>query len=361
MSGVQLIFRYIIFFRLTHEEKRFTEAFAPVAAQMSRGSKLYFAEKAADFPEYDRAHLIVTGSDLTPGDEDELYHSGFSRVVEWGMFREKFSDLLSIRIPVQTGRVLLAFLEPLIERRLAAVFELYGIEVDTVSEVSQFNEMLYHEPDYLVFDVDPETEISRDKILRKVDIWQCANSHVAVSCIKDFSKGSLFSDVSSSLKKITPVLLNAREYMLFISRYLFRYNLNKIWELDTAGLESPDEKKMMRKKFSFSKPLRNSRRKYEAGGNFREFVPAGQLANLNEHLQNLHLRRSLFLWLEDYLASAEEMNNRASFSFINGRSEEADSFVKLTENEAPAEEKKVSAQFSGNFTLPEIRTAGGPR
>lgn len=271
--------------------------------------------------------LVV--SDLDPATElgALLFYHGVAWMLSWENFVQYFSRIFYLKKNSDAPQVCLTFLESSLEKLLHDVFLLYGFQVHVANDKATLekhilpilkNETLFHRSiDYFVFDIDgmgSSKKNKRDQIINNFRRLVKSNPYIAVSLVKNFSRGSVYDDIVHKIKEINNVILDAEEYSLFILQHLQAYRYAQFFSLQ----ESPallfsnldNKSKVTKKKFSLS--LRDGKTAYSF-----YMDKKNRKANFTgKDREQLFLRKQLTNWLKTYIQFNEEKKRRGSFTFV---------------------------------------------
>lgn len=286
------------------------------------------------------AHLepqTLVVSDLDPAQKigEQLFSKGVSYFLSWENFLQYFSNLFSLQTFSQSPVVCLTFIEPSFANVLRGLFSLYGFEVcvandfQTAKKILKMNTPLDKKADkdfsvdYFIFNLDgmPNQKKEYEQLLKDFRQMVKLNSSVAVSLVKDFSKGSLYEDILSKIKEINNILLTKEEYILFILRYLQEFRSYELFaqtfhQLDSEWLVRRKQKPYLDKK-RFSLLLRDGKSLYN---NFSQTANVEKKKRIwleHHNAMNQLLLRKLFSdWLNTYFEFTDEKRKRGSFTFV---------------------------------------------
>ena len=324
--------------------------------------------------------LIVLDNDLLHSNQDRgilyntLYKKGIPLCIPWDKLLRFFPQILKSKTVVCSGEVVLMFLPNHFKNLLRGLFRLYGFNVKTIDTASQLEQLEKQEYLHLVFDQDlsnvfrnnPRKGLLREESIQKIKKISTLNSNMSIFVVKDFQQGSLFDDITSSVKDICNLLLSYEEYLIFIKHFLHHAATNSFVSGGKKFLEDSSRwrylgwnrlhnpKKIYSELFEDSSGLRSASMREE-----------GTWLNLDDLLQ-LELNLLFVAWLDDHLAYSEESKNRASFRFIETGGEEGDAptgispFDSSNKSSVPFHNSKVAPQTRLILpNEPEIRE-GGP-
>lgn len=289
--------------------------------------ELYLVESEAKMLEsVDAGSMVISFGPAKGRLGNLLYSAGVPFHITFSKFRKIWPDIYRKKRVLLPGIFILAYLPPNIEKIAAAMVMLYGYDVIRVQHYNELTKAIKNAgPIHLVFDQDmptlknKQTGDNRETIFRAIKAAQKTNPRFSVSVIKDFDQGSLFEDLGSSVKEITPGLFSPEEFLSFFRSILFDYHYEKIGRqkreansqlinLSPYGqTKAPLFAHLMDLKrcFHFSESEQRHRLALNREKNFFE-------------IQDLFYRDSLLSWMDDVF-SREDVENkieRSAFMFF---------------------------------------------
>lgn len=289
---------------------------------------IYVNSRESMAERFESESLILTEGKHSYDFLNTIFHLGATKHMDVERFLRDRFDMAHAGRLVSFASVVLAFMHPVLERMLTSLFRTAGFLVYPAHSLSELQKYLKDEKGYVVLDVDfsgAGVSASRLPILRaavnKHLSWAKKQfSKVSVTAIKDFSQGSLFDDISSSVKEFSNLMLSPSEYILFLRDYLFQIQAEKI-EADYAhyfkeGGRNPREAHLL-------EPGIYMRNMQTAFGNTKEnpFIRHKQAwEHYQKELHYLSLRNRLSDWMGELLLNhktAEEGFERGSFQFLS--------------------------------------------
>lgn len=352
----------IIFYKLTGPQTGIVQSLMQVKNSLGGREKWIITDCEEDIKAFASAHTIMVSDESSRAKLGSMmYQVGISRYLSFDDFVSFFPDIYKLSVSNQSGKVVLAFLTESYTALLSGIFSDYGYETIVVNSSEQLQQALKQNIAYLVIDQDmPNWDTNkriRENIFKMLLDQRVRDPHFAVSVIKDFSVGSLYDDVLSSIKKVANLMLSPEEYLVFLTRFLRQYGVEKL-KIRFRNLPQPADihetiagtKKTMKKSMSLF--LRNGKRIYNhiASEEHPDLLKYQQ-TYINEY-HNLDRRASLFEWLEDFLDHGEEKNNRASFSFVKGNASSPELVSSANVKSEPLKKRMVVPQVTPVTALP---------
>ena len=369
--SVQII-KNIVFYKLS--DKQLKSALAIQNVIKSYDIKINLSFDSSEFI----AKENLNGSALLVSNEDHanelfplMFEQGAPFFVPWEKFKASYYDILKLRKIKSSFSVILAFLPPVLNNTLDSIFKLYGYNVIVTDNFTDLQKSVSADASYIVLNQDlnllPKTTgkpaPKKEAILRYLKSVKVENQDIGISVIKDFNQGSLFDDISSSVKTICNLLLSPEEYILFIKRFLYEYTLKKIldfYEIEnsTDSIRFLETGKIKNDKM-FIKLLKDNKKIYkeiiDRTENSKVKTENAVFEQYCEDLKSLQLKNSLLKWIPKYFNRSEDKKNRASFSFIDESAASLDKFIQLTsKGKEKPRENKTSTPVSRSIDFPDL-------
>ena len=359
------VLKSLILFQPSKQESKFIFTLLNTMPYKSSTIDIYIARNNTDIEQnikQDPSAIIILCKDVSFTFYKTIFDLGAFATISLNNFIASFVEYTSQKVMVRNERVLIAFLPNNLASIIAHIFLLYGFSVTVVNHQNTFSEEL-PKANYLIMDQDlssldiivPNALVGiRKKIIEEIINRQKQVSKISVSVIKDFTKGSLASDVLSPIKGICNILLSPLEYIHFIIQYLeliifqkdFEIKMNTIRPIDLSTFTTTH---LQRELF---KQLKDPKKIYynveTKRGDIDKFLTAYQ--NIAEDCLRFKQWKLFIEWLEYYCSKEDEMNNRASFSDINGNVETEVLLRSLIakDKDKSFQQKKVSPQDTSN-------------
>ena len=311
--------------------------------------------------------LIVTSHDTIDQKRnsrvhDLLYERGIPLLISCNHFLTHFSLILKNQNIACLGEVALLFLPDHLKNHLERIFTLYGFRVKSIDSFSRLEQLEKRNFIHLVFDQDlsgisqnnPRKRTYHEESIQKIKKVSLSNSNMSVFVVKDFKQGSLFDDVTSSVRDICNLLLSYEEYLIFIKSFLHHSSINSLLQGQKNIFENSSQSKyfhwsrLHNPKKIYSELLENT---HDLNSNpIHKHIPWLN-TSMNDLIQ-LELNLLLISWLDDYLTHSEESKNRASFQFIGSEALGESSSSKLLKDFS----KPNSVPFQNNRVDPHARS-----
>ena len=275
--------------------------------------------------------LVVTSCGMAGQNHDSrvydlLFRRGIPLSISCDHFLMHSFSILKNQNILCLGEIALLFLPEHLKNLLERIFILYGFRVKSIDSFSQLEQLEKQNFIHIVFDQDlsgtsqnnPKRGGFREESIRKIKKISLSNNNMSVFVVKDFQQGSLFDDITSSVRDICNLLLSYEEYLIFIKSFLHYSSISRLMQ----GQKKVFENSVQSKCFHWSK-LHNPKKIYsellesvQSPGNGSTNKEILWLNTSMNDLVQLELNLLFISWLDDYLTHSEESKNRASFRFV---------------------------------------------
>lgn len=274
-------------------------------------------------------------SNVVPGGRlgEILYSAGSAFYLPLQKFYRTAPLMLQRMYPHHLGDVVLAWLPLHLRYILKGMFTLFGYNVHIVENIQSLQKVVTAGASYAVFNQDMFCEQgscdNREKILQIFKQEKFKREQFAVNVIKDFEQGSLFSDINSSVRDVSNTLLSPEEYLVFIQKYLYSFNIKKIEEryadvLSNNPAGSSARQRNRKESYHISNALRDSKKIFLALQQSEEERWSTLRHNYFLELQTLEMKMSLLEWMEDYFSYRAEKHSQGTFTFMSRAEENPD-------------------------------------
>ena len=327
MIGQNYFFSQVLFYS---KEKSLDQSFASYLAAINRQAGAIFSyslitEKEQLYARLNSRTLIV----LEKPDHElqkDLFANGVAFVITRSDFQKNPVAIFQLQRPVRLEKILLAFLDERTSKIAAALFQLYGYDTEIIESEQHLAKEVKKGNFHLVLNQDlpssTKSQIgSRERIFRMLIDLRYHSEEFSLTVVKDFSQGSLFEDINSSVRKLANIMLSPDEFIFFFRNYLHReliLNLQQEYSnlLSHPVHQQPFSRGNSQTQISKNLNLKNLKVAYktivqEAQNQFRE----KQRLFLEESIR-MNLLHSFTDWLEAYLDLPEDTSSRASFEFF---------------------------------------------
>ena len=357
-------FSKIILYALTHKQESIVSSLKEF---LDKSDTITF-ETISEYPilreKISNDCLIITSQDAANKNYDSrvydlLYKRGVALSISCERFLVHSLAILKNRATACLGEVALLFLPIHLSGLLERIFILYGFKVQNIASFSQLAQLEKRDFIHLVFDQDlsgispenPNRGSYREESIRRIKRVSAANADMSVFVVKNFQQGSLFDDVTSSVRSICNLLLSYEEYLVFIKYFLHFFSANNLIQIQKKVLESSSHSRyfhwnrLHNPKRAYSEllenacPLQSSSGYRQVGISIDDWIP-------------LELNLLLLSWLDEYLTHSEESKHRASFRFIEPKVSKEPPSIKLSEELS----KLNSISFQNNTVTPHFRS-----
>lgn len=346
----------VIFYQLNENEKKAALSYCAVLEYSGFSGNTFFAASESDLLANAGIHsLIVSNLSIRGRLGNLLFHHGIANYSSFDEFIKNGLNFLTEGSNVDRSAeiVLLAFLPLNIENMLHSIFSRFGYQVQIAHSIAALEKKLQRKSCCVIIDSDISYFQSKIKQKREVlfkNLYQKVkqNPLMSVVVLKNFSQGSLFEDLNSSIRYLSEILLSPEEFINFILRFFPVYYDDYYYSLLQKNITG--EQQIKRKMFFNQK---------DTGSNFKNLK--NLFSYINNDLRKLeeqyttHYQKmiektrnclSSFQWIKRYLLYAEAKNNRESFSFVSGSPSVLDKFPSSNKsrNEEFFQKKKESPQ-----------------
>ncbi|MDH5720493.1 MAG: hypothetical protein OEZ13_07695 [Spirochaetia bacterium] len=367
--SVQLI-KKIIYYNLSEKRQITAAAIQNVIQSYDLNIKYSFESSPFVLKENIQKDTLLVSSDENLSQlYSIMFEKGVSFFMKWENFRSSYQDILQLRTINSAFPVILAFLPVQLNNFLDNIFKLYGYNVIVIDNFSDLQKNICEKPGYIILNQDfnllpkkpGRPPLKKEKIFRYLQSKKAENSDLIISVIKDFNQGSLFDDISSSVKNICSLLLSPEEYILFIKRFLYEYSVKKITDFyETDNLISSSvfaETGKVKNEKMFLNLLKDHKKIYkEIIDKLEDSKIKTKIAFFEqycEELKTLQTKNSLLKWIAEFFNESEERKNRASFSFIDKSADTFDKLIQLTS-------KNETKSAANNSTIPVSKSVDFP-
>lgn len=282
-------------------------------------SEALMLEKATE------SSLVVSFGSATGRLGTLLYHTGIPFHLSLPEFQMYWPSFFQKNQKGTPGTIILAYLSNHVERISASMAQLYGYEVITVHSIQDLQKVLKGMPSHLVFDQDmpnikhKTSQDNRETVFRHLKSARRQNPRFSVSVIKDFDQGSLFEDLGSSVKDVTPALLSPEEFLTFFRSLLFDYNYERITrQMNESIAEYANFSPYGRNRAPLFSHLSDLKRCFQFSESVqRKIVNDHRLRHFQE-LELLFFKDSMLNWMQEVFAreAAENKIERGALVFF---------------------------------------------
>lgn len=264
---------------------------------------------------------LVIAPSLTHELEKNLFQSHNPFFITWESFLGKFQKILTTPAPLSLRKTALAFLGETPGKLISRIFDLYGYHSIIIETLEEFDRIEAEKIDYLVLNLDISKQLNpnRNVILKDLKGVCLRNPGMSVNVIKDFNLGSLYDDIKSPVKDFCNILLSHDEYILFINKFFYHCELDRLCYINRAQVPAP-----FHETNRAGRPLKN---------NFIHLQNPKKMFNQtmetkdpalwrygSEEIAMIELRREMLSWLEGYFLRMPREDSKSSFTFINEES-----------------------------------------
>jgi hypothetical protein len=258
--------------------------------------------------------------------EKELFELGGAFILTRSEFQNNSNAIFNLQRAVRLQKILLAFLDQRTAKIASSLFQLYGYDTEIIESEQHLVKEVKKGNFHLILNQDlpgaTKSQIgSRERIFRMLLDLRYHSEEFSLTIVKDFSQGSLFEDINSSVRKLANIMLSPDEFLFFFRNYLQRELILEIQQ-DYANLlslpvhQQPYSRGNGQEQISKGLNLKNLKVAYktivqEAQNQFKE----RQKMFLEESLR-INILHSVTAWIESYLELPEDTLSRASFEFF---------------------------------------------